>query len=166
MDAIKLLQEWHNGLRINHIAHLRAAAEYKLLGRIFGLLVTMFSVVIGTSIFSTLGSSENLLVLLMAGSISVLAAVLSGIQGFLNYPELAAKHKHAGVKYGELRRQIEELIAIEKDPVELEKTMRQIRFDWNALDDESPEISQKFHDQAKAIVELDISKPQPIADPK
>lgn len=157
MEALNLLQQWHNGVRITQIAHLRAAAHYVAMGRMLGIPVTIFSVVIGTSIFSNLGSSKNQEVLVAAGIVSMIAAVLSGIQTFLNYPELAVRHHSAGCKYGELRRRIEELIVIAKDPGELEEAIAEIRREWNSLDNESPEIPQKYHDEA-----LKICKPELI----
>jgi hypothetical protein len=116
------------------------------------LPVTIFSILIGTTIFATLGSSKSQEFLIAAGIISMIAAVLSGIQTFLNYPELAAKHQSAGCKFGELRRRIEELIVVTKDPMELEKAIGEIRCEWNALDKESPELPQQFHDDALKIV--------------
>jgi hypothetical protein len=37
----------------------------------------------------------------------MIAALLTGVQTFLNYPDRAEKHKTAGAKYSDLRRKIE-----------------------------------------------------------
>src|SRR2546428_35193 len=106
-----LLTQWLNGIKIAHVAHSRAAASYRLRGQLLGVPVTVFTVVIGTSVFTTLHSSPNERIIIMIGVTSVLAAVLSGVQTFLNYPEQAARHQAAGTKYGRLRRRVEEVIS-------------------------------------------------------
>jgi hypothetical protein len=151
LDALTLLEQWHNGIRIAQIAHSRAAAHYKLLGRMLGVPVTILTLVVGTSIFVTLTSSKDERVLLLVGVISMLAAVLSGLQTFLNYTELAVKHHAAGNKYGQLRRRAEEVMTFTKDLGELQKTMADLRGDWEHLEEESPDVPQRFHDAALRI---------------
>lgn len=58
-NVIETLQQWSKGIRISQITKLRAAALYDRCGRGIGLLVTIFSVVVGTSIFSTLLSPQD-----------------------------------------------------------------------------------------------------------
>src|SRR5687767_11287803 len=103
-DEIKLLQQWLNGIKINQIGHLRVAAYYKRIGRGLGLATTLASVFISTSIFSGLSSSKNESLLVLTGVISVIAAILAGLQTFLNYPEQGGKHQTTGLRYGRLRR--------------------------------------------------------------
>jgi hypothetical protein len=158
MDVPRLLQQWLNGITMFHIAHHRAAALYEMRGRLLGLPVTIFSVVIGTTIFSTLGSSQNQGILLFVGVISMITAVLSGLQTFLNYPELAEKHRAASVKYAQLRRRVEEVIAFTRTPEELENMIGAIRNDWNKVEEESPEIPQRLHDMALKFVKPDIAE--------
>jgi hypothetical protein len=161
-EAVTTLQQWRNGLRIANIAHLQAASFYKLRSRVLGLPVTILSVVIGTSIFATLGSSDNQLVLIAVGVISMVAATLSGMHTFLNYSELGEKHYAAGVKYGKLRRKVEELLAFVKAPTELEIKMAEINDEWGKIEDESPTVPQRFNDKACSIVKPLDAKEQEI----
>lgn len=164
MDAQTLLQQWLNGIKIMEISHRRAATYYNRCGRMLGIPVTILTIIVGTSVFSTLGSSDNKLVLLSIGFLSIIAAVLSGVQTFLNYPELTQRHYAAGIKYGILRRRIEESISFTIDPSELKKLMNDIRDEWDQLEKESPIISQSFHDKALLFVKPDIADKRGIKE--
>lgn len=162
-DTPAVLQQWLSGIRIEQISHLRAAARYDHLHRILGLLVTVFSVVVGTSIFGTLGGSQNQKVLISIGVVSMVSAILSGLQTFLNLGQLGAMHRTAGNKFGKLRRQVEEIVALdENDP---ETSMKEIREQWDTLSEESPVVPQRFVDAAIKIVSRGHSKDQ-TADAK
>src|SRR6476659_1613556 len=92
IEAQSLLQQWLNGIRIAHMSHSIAAARCKLKGQLFGIPVTVLSIITGTTIFGSLKSSRSDHILMAVGIISLLAAVLSGLQTFLNYPEQSQKH--------------------------------------------------------------------------
>jgi hypothetical protein len=146
------LQQWHNGVRLAQVSHARAAARYDQLHQILGLSVTVISVIVGTSVFSTLSSTNNTWILGIVGAISVVAAILSGIQTFLNYGQVAAKHQSAANKYGKIRRRIEELLNMADAPAEMNSLVKAIREDWDILEDEAPTVPQRFHDVARDIV--------------
>ena len=110
MSADDMLSQWHNGIRILQIGHLRAAARYHLRHKWLGIPATILSIVVGTSVFASLSSpKDHSAVGIGVGLVSVMVAVLTGLQTFLNYPDLASKHQLAGVKYGSLRRRVEAL---------------------------------------------------------
>jgi hypothetical protein len=158
MDALTTLEQWLNGIKIDHVAHLRAAAYYKRANRLLGIPATILAIIIGTSIYGVLSSSNNPQILLFVGAVSILAAVLSGLQTFLNYPELAQKHQTAGAKFGRLRRRVEEILSIKREPDQLESVLTEVRLAWDQLIEESPDVPQRFHDQALSIVKPELSK--------
>jgi hypothetical protein len=147
-----MLQQWLTGVRMLQISHARAAARYDRLHKVLGVSVTVLSVIVGTSVFSALSSNKNPWVLQMVGAISVLAAVLSGIQTFLNYGQLATSHQTAANQYGKLRRRIDETLQAADDRNDLDAVRKSIREDWDDLEDKSPTVPQHFNDTARRLV--------------
>jgi hypothetical protein len=151
LDPAKLFGEWRNGIVIAHIAHNRAAAAYGRRARAIGLSATLVSAAAGTSLFSSLDTSSDERLIAFAALLSVVAVILSALQTFLNYGDLAARHRAAAGGYGDLRRRTEELLAF-RHGAELENPMAEIRVAWANLDQESPDIPQDVHDVAYARV--------------
>lgn len=157
MDVDQLFQAWSTGIRENQIAHLRAGACYHSRSRVMGLLVTILSIVVGTSIFTSLTLSQDQTILILVGTVSMVTAIISGANSFLNYSQTSLKHYQAGNKYGTLRRYVDELTCCTpsnlrpSDP-QVEKILGKIREGWDTVDSEAPEIAQRFVDEAKKII--------------
>src|SRR5262249_46272001 len=107
----QILEDWHSSVRRLHFAHNVEAARFEQLRRHLGFTATALSTVVGTTVFATLETSPNVYIKIVVGLLSIAAAVLGSLQTFLNYPELAEKHKIAAVEYGELKRTIKRLQA-------------------------------------------------------
>jgi len=94
-------------------AHYRAAEYFTRRHIWLGTPVTVASSVVATSIFATIGkTAQNTAVLLVTGTVSIGAAVLSGLQTFLRYSDVASAHRRSGVLYEGARRQLD-LFALE-----------------------------------------------------
>ena len=104
----------------------------------------------GTSIFTGTGNSPTLRI--VAGILSFVAAVLSSLQAALKYPELAAQHKAAAQKYGQLRRELEVYLAAKPEGTDLANSLDKFQQEWNALDDQCPTVPQKVYRQAVEAV--------------
>jgi hypothetical protein len=140
--------QWLNGIKIAQVGHFQAAAEYNRRHYWIGIPAICFSIATSGSAFAALASSKETWILVLVGLFSLLNSILAGLQTFLNYPEVSAKHQGAGNRYGKLRKRVEELIATEKEDRGLEVAMKAIREEWDRLNDESPTVSQRHHDQA------------------
>ena len=92
-----------------------------------GIPVVILTTIVGTTVFSSIASSStnSIILLVVAGLLSVVAAVFSSLNTFLNYGELAERHRNASVKYGNLRREIEEL-SFANNKTDLESIMKDI----------------------------------------
>lgn len=146
MDQLHTLQEWHQGIRISHSAHFQAAEVYEKRNLLLGIPVVVLSAITGTAVF-TAGGDTVLLARVAVGLCSVAAAVLAGLQTFLRYSELALKHKAAAIKYGALRRELEEALATYSAEAPFRADfMSDIRRRWDSLDDESPVVTKKIYD--------------------
>jgi len=126
------LQKWRNGIKIAHNSHLRAAAY-------------------GTAVFTSIAANSqgSIALQVTAGLLSMAAAALSSLYTFLNYGGLAERHRTAAVKYGNLRREVEQLLCFMNNKNDLEATMENIRTRWDSVDFEAPEIPQKIHDKVR-----------------
>jgi hypothetical protein len=143
------LDEWANGLRIEHVAHRRACARSERLGRWLGVAVVILATVVGTSVFSTIKSSPGTAVRVLAGLLSIAAAVLAAVQTFLGFEARAAQHREAATRYGTLRRELEQLRAAASLD---EEAIATIRTRWDEIDGSSPAVSSRLHERARRIV--------------
>lgn len=145
----KIVEEWHVGIRLSHMAHSMAAAENTRMHRFLGIPVVITSTVVGTTVFATLGQQPQIAISIVVGLLSVAAAILSSLQTFLSYSASAERHKIASVKYGMLRRELEQFI---NDPDEsrlvLKEFMENFRTRWDQLDHESPPLNEATHNRA------------------
>lgn len=149
-EAKERLQRWRSGIKIAHNSHIRSASYYTQRGRLLGIPVVILTTVIGTAVFSSMASGgSSILLQAVAGVLSVFAAIFSSLQTFLNYGELAERHRNVSVKYGNLRREIEELLCFMDAKSDLEAVMKDIRVRWDAVDLEAPSIPQKIHDSVR-----------------
>ena len=150
MDQLQTLQQWHQGIRISHAAHFMAADAYERRNLWLGVPVVVLSAITGTVVFTTSAQPE-LLEKIVVGLFSVAAAVLASLQTFLRYSELAQKHKAAAIKYGALRRELEEALATYSAEHPFGAGfMASIRERWDALDDESPVVVKRIYDPVEA----------------
>jgi hypothetical protein len=119
--------------------------------RAFGIPVVVATTVVGSTVFASIGQSAHIALVIMTGMLSIGAAVLSSLQTFLNYSGDSEKHKIASVKYGMLRREIEQFL---EDPDGASEVLREFqenfRARWNQVEMESPPIPQRIHDQSHA----------------
>ena len=107
-DGLKrLLHDWLRRAFENQHAHYQAYEYYSRLHYYISLPVVILTSIVGTTVFATLQKDVNLWAKLAVASISVAAAVLSGLQAFLRYSERSEKHRTAANGYGAIRRKIE-----------------------------------------------------------
>jgi hypothetical protein len=69
--------------------------------------VVVITSIVGTSIFATIEDTPEVGWKILAGIVSLLAAVLSAAQSFFRFSERAQEHRSAGAAYERLRREIE-----------------------------------------------------------
>lgn len=151
----ELLKGWHKGLRILQIGSFTASTYYGKLGKRFGVPVVITTSIVSSAIFATIGESQHSEILLAAGFVSILATVLSSLQTFLGYSERSSSHKEAAVGYGELRTEVQVLLASDLPNVtDLEARIESIRTRWSALDKVSPTLPNWIYaDAAKAVAQ-------------
>ena len=145
-----VLDQWHRGIRLLHIAHAKAATRFRQRGRMLGVPVVVLTTIVGTSIFATISEdaiSETWKI--AAGLMSGLAAVLSALQTSLNYGVLAEKHNIAVIAFGALRRDLERSLDASPHGAESRaQIMKQIGDRWAEIEREAPIVPDNIHRQA------------------
>jgi hypothetical protein len=106
-DILERAASYRNNCEVIARAHYLASDQLEGRNRLLGIPVTVASTAVGTTIFATLQSSTALWLKIMTGLVSIAAALLAGLQTFLNYSEKSQKHKVSGTVYSALRRDYE-----------------------------------------------------------
>lgn len=158
---VELLEGWHKGLRVLQRGNFAASTHYGKIGKRFGVPVVISTSVVSSSIFATIGDSAHAEIQLLAGAISLLATVLSSLQTFLGYSERSSWHKEAAAGYGELRTEVQVLLASDLAAIsDLDSRIESIRARWNALDKISPTIPRGIYEETAKAIEQSKHHPE------
>jgi hypothetical protein len=139
-ELMPLLREWKERAWRFSAAHHKAAVHYHRMHLALGIPVVLVTAVLGTSAVSSMqdkdvGSPMQIGVVFLA----VCAAILAGLQTFLNYGETSERHRRAGSGWESLRWTLEgKIVTYYGDD---DKTVLQdIRARMESLQKESPTI--------------------------
>ncbi|MBD2023793.1 SLATT domain-containing protein [Leptolyngbya sp. FACHB-711] len=138
----ELLEAWYRRLRESQFSHYEAAKAFERMNYWLGIPSVMLSTVLGTSIFATIGESVNTNVQILFGLVSVVAAVLTGLQTFLRFSERSEKHRAIAARYGSLRREIEELSAVGENFTR--EMITPLRESIDRLAEEAPNVPERI----------------------
>ena len=145
MDKDKLtLEQWQNGLHIRHIAHNRAFSHFKMRDRLLGLISTVLSAVVATTVFASMAESDSNNLITIAGCVSIFATLSAAAYSFLKYAQLAERHHQAAASFGQLRREIE-LLIYTNDDMHVDK-IESINQRWTELEKDVPAVPQRIYD--------------------
>src|SRR5437763_10348703 len=91
-------------------AHYLLAEKNKHRHTWLGVFVTLFSSIVGTTIFATITKDKqtaNLTIQIVTGFLSVTAAVLSAFLTFFRFSEISQQHKNAASSYEAVRHDLD-----------------------------------------------------------
>ncbi len=98
-----LLKKWYKYAQEFNWKHSRAARSYSYRDKVIGIPTVAILAITGTVIFLNIGmigqNENNIILLSISGTITIIAAILVAIQNFLGLPELATKHNNSAAKY-------------------------------------------------------------------
>jgi hypothetical protein len=132
-------------------AHAENADAMEARRKSLGVPVVILSAVVGTTAFASLATfgKTNQVIGVITGILSLCAAVLSGLQTFMNYGSLAQKHNQAASNCHDLVRAIDRLLLKKKltdtELVQLDERLKKII-------DEAPRVSVALQDKAERLV--------------
>ena len=161
-DIPELLNKWYKRLRESQFSHYQAEGYYARLHYFLGIPAIAISAIVGTSIFSTIGSSSTSQeIQITVGLISLLATVLISLQTFLKFSEQAEKHRITAAKYGALRRSIEQIKTFMSSEIEFENLESEITALRNRIDElaeDAPNVPKKVWKQAKQVMDEETKR--------
>lgn len=146
------VKQWEEKLHTRHMAHSRSYSYYKTMDRIIGLSSALLSTAVATTVFASFANSENSILIIIAGSISVLATLFTAGNSFLKFGELAERHNQAAASFGQLRRQFEILMNLKITDQEFNKQLEIINSNWSELEQKIPALPQWIFDKSDKIV--------------
>jgi hypothetical protein len=143
----ELVRDWRHRVLEAQGTHYECAKPLDRMNIWCGIPVVALSTIVGTSVFASLGESNpDLRWRIVVGLISVLAAVLSGLQTFLRFSERAEKHRSVAARYGAIRREIEQVMASgEFNGPNGKKILDPLRAKMDALAAEAPATPQRIY---------------------
>ncbi|WPD23542.1 MAG: DUF4231 domain-containing protein [Candidatus Electrothrix scaldis] len=91
-------------------AHYAASKLYAKKHYLVGIPAVVLASFVGTSVFASLSQEISPFIKIVVSCCSALAAILAGVQTFLNYSQKSEKHRLIASKYSSMGREIEQLL--------------------------------------------------------
>lgn len=120
-------------------------------GGVLGASSVTLSAVVGTAIFATIDKSPAAAMQILAGLLSVLAAVLAALHASQNYAVVVEQHRRAAVAYGRLRRRME--VELAEQSFVNRDVLSRFADKLDVMRQEAPAVPQKIHDRAARQVD-------------
>jgi hypothetical protein len=168
-EVVNLLREWSGRASASADAHYALCTRLSRSNIRFGVPVVVLTTFVGTSVFATLQHHVTTGLKVLIGMVSVLAAVLASLQTFLRFGERAEKHRTAAEAWADLRRDMEEMIALHPtypesrgDP---KKYLDEIRQRFAQIAQQSPEMGEEGWWRPQRRYHSSEGEPRPISSP-
>jgi hypothetical protein len=146
-----LLEDWHVRATAAQFGHQTRAEQTRNRSIQLGLPVVILTTLVGTSAFATFNDTTSNRAKVLVGTVSILAAVLAGIQTFLGYSQVAERHRIAATRYATLRRRIE--VALTRHDASF---IDSIRSEMDKIGGASPQIGTKVWDASIVAAQRSI----------
>ena len=159
---LEMLSRWRLNCRRSQIANYDSANRFTNQNYLLGVPTVILSVIVGTSVFATLGNSVERYIQIIVGLVSLFAAVLAALQTFLKRDELASKHRWVAAEYGSIKRQLDQEIAkLEAREEVLQQTLDTIRERMDTPSKEGPVVPRGIWAKARATTPTtELSTPE------
>jgi hypothetical protein len=176
-DSIEdLYDSWYRRVAAAEHGHRVRADRMRRRHLLVGISVVILTTLVGTSAFASIskadGDSITFLgvdpdaVLIVVGTISVLAAVLSSLQTFLRYATRAEGHRFA-LRYESLRRDMATTLALPpEDRGAPDRSLDSVRQRMDRYAKESPTIGERTWEKLAGNVGLSAVPPDPSCRPE
>jgi hypothetical protein len=135
----ELLEYWRFRNHRVQLAHYEASRRFERLHLWLGLPAIAISTIVGTTVFASLEKSWGTEGQIVVGLLSVVSAVLTGLQTFLRYAELGERHRVAGARFANLKHRLELVATLSSDD-EKRASLKEIEDTWAKLREESPTL--------------------------
>jgi hypothetical protein len=146
-----ILGDWKKRIDAFQQLQYRKAIALERRHYLIGVPAAIFAAIVGTTVFATLSKDFTMTARLTVAFFSIAAAVLAGLQTFLNYGKRAEQHRAVASQFGTIRREID---ILDGDPPETIEAFRARLRNLNAM-------IAKVSDDAPLI-----DSPNPPNDPR
>ena len=172
-DSVEdLYESWHRRVAAAEHGHRLMADRLRRRYLLLGIPVVIFTTLVGASAFASISKAHGNsiqglefdpdIVLVVVGTISVLAAVLSSLQTFLRYATRAEGHRIAALRYETLRRDMATTLALPREARgEPDKDLTSVRQRMDRYAKESPTIGERQWVRLSAEFDLSTVPPDP-----
>ena len=164
----RLLRAWLQRTRLSQHSHHDAGKICRRLNYCLSIPVLLITAFLGTAAFASLQSDTTVTSKAIFGSLSFVAAALTAVQTNLRLGDKSEEHKKLGAQYGNIRRDIETVLALTAEERELpEVVLTRIRGELDAMSAEGDVVSRRIFDRteralARKDAEISLSMPEKI----
>jgi hypothetical protein len=145
----QVLRDWYKRSWRHQHAHYEAAIYYAKWNYIIGIPLVVLSAFVGSAIFATLEKEVTLRIRILIGSVSIVSAVLAGLQTFLRFSDRAGKHRSMSAQFGAIRRTIQQILLFSSTSEELKPLVENLKVEIDNLELEAPEIPDRIWVRSK-----------------
>ena len=146
--------DWQRRLGILRRAHREAARHYSKNDKILGAFVVVFSAIVGSTVFGTLGSTDKVGIQVLAGVLSLTAASLSALQTFFDFGERSEKHRLAGIGFSRLAKELQAFTDSNPSDDEKKEFSKTFREEWDSIESEAPVIKASIVRELEEVSNL------------
>jgi hypothetical protein len=137
--VVERLSDWERRCAAAAEVHFDVVEDLSRRNVYLGIPVVVLSAIVGTSLFASIaGDGVDVGIRIAAGTVSVIAAALAGIQTFLRFGARAEQHRVAAERWAAIRREIEKTLCL---PAEKVGDQKQLLDDIKSRMDEAAEKS-------------------------
>lgn len=141
-DGRALLQDWWRRSRESQWAQYECSKQLMRMHYMLGIPLIILATFAGSAVFATISHSTGVTFRWIVGAVSVIVAVLSGLQTFLKLSDRATAHRVAGADYARMRRLMEERLTA-KEAINAD-SLTVIREKIDQLAERSPAVPAKM----------------------
>jgi hypothetical protein len=157
-----LLRTWLRRARYSQDSNYAQGHVYLRANYFLAVPVIVITTVLGTAAFASLQTQvASLGVKLSVGVLSIVAAVLAALQTHFKYSQRAEKLKNLGARYGDIRREIEEVLSLPvADSSAASKILDDIRKKFDAVASEGDLVSSRVWKRTvRSLERKDAARP-------
>ena len=150
-DVEQLLRFWLIHAHKGRERHDRAARRCDRIRLWLGGCATVFSAVVGTSVFAALSEKPpSSKVQILVALVAILSAILTGLGSYLNLSERVEKHRFAGVRYKEAIRDLERILSVSVSGLSnTDQSVTQIQDRFDQLEESAPVVPERIYEQVE-----------------
>jgi hypothetical protein len=156
----RLLRDWLRRARHSQHSHHEAGKFCRRMNYWLGAPAVVLTAIVGTAVFASI---EKQVIStgwkLALGSLSGIAAIMMAMQTFFGFAEKTEIHKKLGAQYGNIRRDIEQILALPFDLRPDPKTaLDSIRAELDKVGGEGPVVSEWLWNRTMRALERKDAK--------